>query len=69
MSNNLKKIREHEGLSLQWLGEMTGKKRGAIHAMEKPGANPTLKSARAVANALGKTVDEIWPNDDLLSSS
>lgn len=60
--NNLKTLREKCGYSLQTLGDMCGRSKAQMWELEKPGANPTLKTAYAISMVLGVAVTDIWPN-------
>lgn len=60
--NNLKAIRQKQGYSLQKLSELCGHSRSVLWELEQPFANPTLKTAYAIAGVLGVSVTEIWPN-------
>lgn len=62
MQNNLKALREAAGLSLQALGDMCGRSKAQMHELEKEFANPTIKTAYALAKVLGKSVYDIWPD-------
>lgn len=62
MEGNLKQLREAAGLSLSAIGEMCGKTKATMHALEKDTANPTLTTAYSIARVLDKSVYEIWPN-------
>jgi DNA-binding XRE family transcriptional regulator len=62
LCNNLKSIREKCGYSLQELGDMCGRSKGLMWELEKPSANPTLKTAYALSRVLGVEVTDIWPN-------
>lgn len=62
MNNNLKTLREAAGLSLQALGDMCGRSKGQVWELEKESANPTIKTAYAVAKVLGISVYDIWPD-------
>lgn len=60
--NNLKALRKESGCSLQELGDMCGRSKAQMWQLEKPTANPTLKTAYAIAKILGVDVTDIWPN-------
>ncbi len=60
--NNLKELREKRGYSLQELGDMCGLSKAQLWQLEKPTANPTLKTAYAIAKILGVDITDIWPN-------
>ena len=60
--SNLKKIREDANLSLSEIGELCDRSKQHMWELEKQDANPTLKIAYAIANVLGKSVYDIWPD-------
>ncbi len=61
MKNCLKKMRNDANLSLQGLADICGVSKPHIHQLEKEdGSSPTLKTAYAIANVLGKSVYLIW---------
>lgn len=62
MHNNLKTLREKSKYSLQELGDVCGRSKAHIWELEKPSANPTLKTAYALSKVLGVEVTDIWPN-------
>jgi len=60
--SNLKQFRKDAGLTLQELSDMCGKSKAHTWELEKETANPTLKTAYAIAKILNKTVYELWPD-------
>jgi len=62
MENNLKELREAASLSLQELSDMSGKSFSCLQSMEAVHRNPSLETAYAIANVLGKSVYQIWPD-------
>jgi DNA-binding XRE family transcriptional regulator len=60
--NNLKQIRKDLGLSGAELARLSGKSKSYIWEVEKGSYCPSLNTAYAVANVLGKTVYDIWPD-------
>lgn len=63
MKNNLKEMRIKKGMSLEQLGEMCGKGKGAIWELEQQKSEPKLKTAYIIAKVLDVEVHEIWPNE------
>ena len=55
----LRWIREHRGLTLQQIEELTGIDLNTISRYERGVLSPTTKTARKIAQALGVTVDEL----------
>lgn len=62
MHNNLKKLREERGYSLQDLCEMCAYSKAHMWNLEKSSANPTLRAAYIISKALGVDVTDIWLN-------
>lgn len=58
--NNLKKIRESQGVTLDELAARCGTSRGQIWYLEQQNANPRLKMAIIIAERLGRTIDDVW---------
>lgn len=61
--NNLKKMREEKGFSLQALADICGTSKQRIYELEKPDSNPTLKTAYSIAVVFDVDVTEIWPDE------
>lgn len=51
-------------LTVASLSRLTGIAGSTIHDLKVVGANPTLKTARAISEALGVAIDSIWGRDD-----
>jgi len=66
MSKNLsiKVARAEKDLTQKDLAEMVGVSRQTINAIEKGEYNPTIKLCRSICRALGKTLDELFWEDD-----
>lgn len=63
MKNNMKKFREAASLTLQGLSDICGVTQVHLHNLEKEtGSCPKLSTAYGIANVLGKTVYEVWPD-------
>ena len=63
MKSKLKEFRKSANLSLQGLGDICGMSKAHLHDLEKEsGSCPKLSTAYAIANVLGKTVYEVWPD-------
>lgn len=60
----LKSARAALDLSQQDLAEKVGVSRQTINAIEKGDYNPTINLCRAICKVLGKTLDEIFGEDD-----
>ena len=60
----LKSARAALDLSQQDLAEKVGVSRPTINAIEKGDYNPTINLCRAICKVLGKTLDEIFGEDD-----
>ena len=56
----LKSARAARDLSQEDLAKMVGVSRQTINAIEKGDYNPTINLCRAICNALGKTLDELF---------
>lgn len=60
----LKSARAAMDMSQQALAEKVGVSRQTINAIEKGDYNPTLNLCIAICRALGKTLDEVfWDNE------
>ena len=61
----LKSARALLDLSQEALAEKVGVSRQTINAIEKGDYNPTIKLCIAICKVLGKTLDDIFWNEDL----
>ena len=61
--NKLGEIMDAKGVSDPELAFMTGLNRMTIYK-SRLGGNVTIKNAKAIAKALGESVDAIWPEDE-----
>ncbi len=67
MSKNLaiKAARAEKDLTQKQLAEAVGISRQTINAIEKGEYNPTIKLCRAICRVLGKSLDDLfWEEDD-----
>lgn len=60
----LKSARAALDLSQQQLAEKVGVSRQTINAIEKGDYNPTIKLCVAICRALGKTLDDLFWNEE-----
>lgn len=60
----LKSARAAMDMSQQQLAELVGVSRQTINAIEKGDYNPTIKLCRAICRILGKTLDELFWEDE-----
>lgn len=61
----LKSARAGLDMSQQQLAEAVGVSRQTINAIEKGDYNPTIKLCRAICRVLGKTLDDLfWEEED-----
>ena len=61
----LKSARAGKDLSQQELAELVGVSRQTINAIEKGDYNPTIRLCLAICHVLGKTLDELfWEEED-----
>lgn len=60
----LKAARAARDLSQQQLADMVGVSRQTMNAIEKGDYNPTINLCRAICKALGKTLDELFWEED-----
>lgn len=56
----LRAARAAKGLSQQALAELVGASRQTINAIEQGDYNPTIRLCTAICRALGKTLDELF---------
>lgn len=61
MHNRIKEEREAAGLTQEQLSDMAGISRPFLSTVENGSAMPTITKAAAIAKALGKTVDDLFP--------
>ena len=66
MAKNLRMraARASHGLSQQGLADAVGVTRQTINAVEQGDYNPTINLCRAICRELGKTLDELFWEDD-----
>ena len=62
--NRLKEYRSSKGINQTELGKLAGVSRQTINAIEKGDYNPTIRLCRAICRTLGKTLDELFWEDD-----
>ena len=61
----LKAARAAMDMSQQQLADIVGVSRQTMNAIEKGDYNPTIKLCRAICRVLGKTLDELfWEEDE-----
>ena len=60
LKNNLKEIRNEQGISQQRLAELVGVSRNTISSIETGQFNPTAKLALIICIALDKKFEEIF---------
>ena len=61
----LKSARAGKDLSQQELADLVGVSRQTINAIEKGDYNPTIRLCLAICHVLGKTLDELfWEEQD-----
>ncbi len=60
----LKAARAALDLSQQELADAVGVSRQTVNAIEKGDYNPTINLCRAICRALGKTLDELFWEED-----
>lgn len=61
----LKSARAALDMSQQQLADLVGVSRQTINAIEKGDYNPTIRLCRAICHTLGKTLDELfWEDED-----
>ena len=66
MSKNIaiKVARAEKSLTQKQLAELVGVSRQTINAIEKGEYNPTIRLCRSICRALGKTLDELFWEDE-----
>ena len=60
----MKSARAALDMSQQQLAEAVGVSRQTINAIEKGDYNPTIRLCRAICRTLGKTLDELFWEDE-----
>ena len=61
----LKSARAGKDMSQQELADLVGVSRQTINAIEKGDYNPTIRLCLAICHVLGKTLDELfWEEED-----
>ena len=64
----LKSARAGKDLSQQELADLVGVSRQTINAIEKGDYNPTIRLCLAICHVLGKTLDELfWEEEEATS--
>ena len=63
-TNKMKPARVERALSQAQLAELVGVTRQTIGLIESGGYNPTLNLCLAICKALGKTLDELFWEED-----
>ena len=63
---DMKAARAQKDMSQKDLAAAVGVSRQTINAIEQGEYNPTIKLCRAICRALGKTLDELfWEDEDI----
>lgn len=63
---DMKAARAQKDMSQKDLATAVGVSRQTINAIEQGEYNPTIKLCRAICRALGKTLDELfWEDEDI----
>ena len=60
----IKVARAEKSLTQKQLAELVGVSRQTINAIEKGEYNPTIRLCRSICRALGKTLDELFWEDE-----
>ena len=63
----LKSARAGKDLSQQELADLVGVSRQTINAIEKGDYNPTIRLCLAICHVLGKTLDELFGEEEASS--
>ena len=61
---SIKAARAQKDMTQKDLAQAVGVSRQTINAIEQREYNPTIKLCRAICRALGKTLDELFWEDD-----
>ena len=61
---DMKAARAHKDMSQKDLATAVGVSRQTINAIDQGEYNPTIKLCRAICRALGKTLDELFWEDE-----
>ena len=64
--NRIREFREEKNLTQEALAERARISRAYLSTVETGGAMPTITVAKFIAKGLDKTLDEVFPSDDLL---
>ena len=62
---SIKAARAQKDMTQKDLAQAVGVSRQTINAIEQGEYNPTIKLCRAICRALGKTLDELFWEDDI----
>lgn len=60
----IKVARAQKDITQAQLAQMVGVSRQTMNAIEQGAYNPTIKLCRAICKALGKTLDELFGEED-----
>ena len=64
-TQNLRRARKAAGLTQQQLADLVSVSRQTINAIEKGDYNPTIRLCISICRALGKTLDELfWEEEE-----
>ena len=64
--DNLKALRKQAGMTQEELAKKTGVTRQTISAVENGDYNPTINLCVSICRALGKTLDDLFWNEEEL---
>ena len=60
VENNVKERRKELGMTLEQLSQESGVPVSTLSDVER-GIEPKVKTAQRIAHALGRSVDDLWP--------
>ena len=65
MKNRVRELRTEAGMPQQQLADLVSVSRQTINAIEKGDYNPTIRLCISICRALGKTLDELfWEEEE-----
>ena len=65
MKNRVRELRTEAGMTQQQLADLVSVSRQTINAIEKGDYNPTIRLCISICRALGKTLDELfWEEEE-----
>ena len=62
MKNKIHDVADSKGISIVWLSKTSGIGRSHLYRIMNDEANPSMKTAKRIADTLGTNISKLFPN-------